>query len=692
MSFGDLYRINTNLNSQLIRGAINLTNRQLNDSLRRLSTGLRVSKAEDDSASFSLAAKVSSRIAGMVQALQNTSDAKSVLDITESNLNLISEQLIQIKKLVIQATNGVYSDDERNFLRASINGYATEIQAIVDSTEYNKINLLDGTYDVNYQTGEGVDDTLNFAIADDFSIEDIQIFEVSTEGVFSSSGAITTATQLNNLDQFAGLQAGDSFDINLTANDGTVTTVTLNMAGSKGALATETIGDVINLINGTSGFSAVLDAQGNIDVTETVVTVGNQLAISIGNFVEAASLDGATGTVPITFNATSANLETSFTSSGAITAATNINSLDQFSNVEGQDTLQLNITNRTGTNSVVNITMSGAAGTATTTTLGNVRDAINAQTGGAFTASIAGGQLVIQQNSLSQSSFNVSTVFIEGSLGDAVVPSGSFGLTFSYSALNNTIVSNTLVDDGLANIAAGTLLNDISGFDLLDDDDTLTFTVSNRLGTSRVINFSLDDGTPGGGSNRTVGDVLNTLNATLNVADANGVRMSASIVNGQFVFTEINPARQSLNLTSTFTENNIDATPKSFAPVSFAISDFLEVSDDTGLVVGLGFVDFGSGTQLTASISSKLIDNVNASLNRVAQTLNSLGVMQVQLSNREVFLANSINNNSAFLSRIQDADFAKETSNFLKLTIQQRFQLIAASQANVQPATLLDFL
>lgn len=683
MSFGDLYRINTNLNSQMIRGAINLTNRQLNDSLRRLSTGLRVSKAEDDTASFSLAAKVNSRIVGMVQALQNTSDAKSVLDITESNLNLVSEQLIQIKKLVIQATNGVYSDNERAFIRAAINGYATEIQSIVDSTEYNKINLLDGTYDVTYQVDEQTANNVNFAIADDFSIEDIQIFEVSTEGVFTSGGAINAGTQLNNLNQFSGLQAGDSFDINLTANDGTVTTVTMNLAGNKGDLATETVGDVVNLINGTAGFTAVIDAQGNIDVTETVVTVGNQLAVTFSNFVEAPGTDGATATVPIVFNATTGNLETNFTSGGAITAATNINSIDQFSNLEGQDFLRLSLRNRTGAITNVDITMAGAAGTATTTTLGNVRDAINAQTGGVFTASIAGGQLVIQQNNLVQSSFNILSLFSEGSGADAVVPSPF--MSFNY--VGNDIVSNTFTDGGF-NAVAGTRLNDLDGFDLLDDDDTLFISVTNRSGNTTVVNFSLNDGLIDGVSDRTLGDLVNAIDGTV----VNGVSMSASLVNGQIVVSEDNPARQSLNLTSSFAENNIDITPKSFTPVNFAISDFLEVSDDTGLVVGLGFVDFNSGTQLTASISSKLIDNVNASLNRVAQTLNSLGVVQVQLSNREVFLANSINNNSAVLSRIQDADFAKETANFLKLSIQQRFQLIAASQANIQPATLLDFL
>jgi flagellin len=88
-SFGDINRVNTNIQAQESQLSLNRINRDLANNQLRLSTGLRINKAEDDAAGYSIATKLNARVAGLDQALANVGDAKSVLDIAEGSLMTI---------------------------------------------------------------------------------------------------------------------------------------------------------------------------------------------------------------------------------------------------------------------------------------------------------------------------------------------------------------------------------------------------------------------------------------------------------------------------------------------------------------------------------------------------------------------------------------------------------------------------
>jgi flagellin len=164
MAFGDLNRINTNLQSLDAQFSLNKINKNLAETQLRLSTGKRINKAEDDAAGFSIAAKLSSRIAGLEQALKNTGDAKSVLDIAESSFNNILDILNEVKTKVTQAANDTYGDDERSFIQDQITALRGEIDDLVSQTLYQGTQLLDGNYDATFQVGETSGDTINVTI------------------------------------------------------------------------------------------------------------------------------------------------------------------------------------------------------------------------------------------------------------------------------------------------------------------------------------------------------------------------------------------------------------------------------------------------------------------------------------------------------------------------------------------------
>jgi flagellin len=193
MAFADLNRINTNLQSLDARFSLDKINKQLAKTQLKLSTGLRINRAEDDAAGFSLAAKLSSRIAGLEQALANAGDAKSVLDIAESSFNSILDIMTTIKAKATQAANDTLSTDERQFIENQIDNLASEIDSLVGQTVYQSISLLDGSYQAIFQVGERTTDTIQVnintgAVGSGFDSSNLGI-DAGTLDVTSQAGA-----------------------------------------------------------------------------------------------------------------------------------------------------------------------------------------------------------------------------------------------------------------------------------------------------------------------------------------------------------------------------------------------------------------------------------------------------------------------------------------------------------------------
>src|SRR5690625_5282440 len=166
--FGDLNRVNTNVQSLDAQLSLNKINKNLSDNQLRLSTGLRINRAEDDSAGFSIATKLNSRVAGLEQALQNVGDAKSVLDIAEASFDTIIDNLIEMKSLATQAANDTLGEDERGYIAQQIAELGAEINDIANQTVFQDLNLLNGDPDEDHegnlsltsQTGERAQDTI----------------------------------------------------------------------------------------------------------------------------------------------------------------------------------------------------------------------------------------------------------------------------------------------------------------------------------------------------------------------------------------------------------------------------------------------------------------------------------------------------------------------------------------------------
>jgi flagellin len=170
-SFGDFNRINTNIESLTAQLSLNRINRQLGTNQLRMATGLRINRAEDNAAGFSIATKLSSRIAGLSQARSNVGDAKSVLDIAESSFSTIMDSLIQMKGLATQASNDTLGATERGYLAEQIKALGKDINEVSNQTVYQDYSLLKGNGGTNtgglkltFQVGERASDVITTTI------------------------------------------------------------------------------------------------------------------------------------------------------------------------------------------------------------------------------------------------------------------------------------------------------------------------------------------------------------------------------------------------------------------------------------------------------------------------------------------------------------------------------------------------
>ena len=248
-SFGDYNRVNTNVTAMDAQLSLNKINRDLGDSRLRLSTGFKINNAEDDAAGFAIATKLKSRVAGLEQALQNVSDAKSVLGVVEGAYGSIMDNLIEMKSLLTQGANETLGSTERGYLATQIEALTTDINDIAKSTKFNGIGLLDGnsssgtggtmsdSVTLTFQVGEGTSDTMA-----------VELTAVNTGMLFSSTTGANRAESASNT-----LGASASGDITLAANTSTARGV-LDITGSADeADFNHFMGDVdtaIGLLNG----------------------------------------------------------------------------------------------------------------------------------------------------------------------------------------------------------------------------------------------------------------------------------------------------------------------------------------------------------------------------------------------------------------------------------------------------------
>ncbi len=138
-------RINTNVAAINAQRNLRGTRMELDKSLEKLSSGYRINKAGDDAAGLAISESLRAQIRGFKQALRNTQDGISMIQVAEGGLNETSSILIRLRELAVQAASDTIGPVERQFLNVEYDQLISEIDRIADATEFNGTHLLNGT-------------------------------------------------------------------------------------------------------------------------------------------------------------------------------------------------------------------------------------------------------------------------------------------------------------------------------------------------------------------------------------------------------------------------------------------------------------------------------------------------------------------------------------------------------------------
>ncbi len=284
-------RINTNVAALNSYNNLNANQSKLEGAFQQLSSGLRINKAADDAAGLSIAQGLTSQINGLTQAVSNANDGINVAQIADGALGTTQDILQRMRGLVVKAGNvGTQDSKSLGAIQQEIQNLNTQLDNIAGQTKFGQTNLLDGTYDKNFQVGANGGDTISL--------------NLSGAGVKSDNVA-NTGVDLSKLNVVNGIKPQNIEEFTLAADGGATqnaTPVALT-AGQQAAVAglfgnneaaTPAAYDTVDKVGGTPGATTIFigakNADGAWDVTDS----------STGRSLGQISFNDSTGVYTVT--------------------------------------------------------------------------------------------------------------------------------------------------------------------------------------------------------------------------------------------------------------------------------------------------------------------------------------------------------------------------------------------------------
>ena len=258
-------RINTNIAALNASRVLTRSTNQLNVSLERLASGLRINRAADDAAGLAIAEGFNSVVRGTQVAQRNSQDGINLVQTAEGALSETTSILQRIRELAVQSANGTQSTQNRSALNNEVEQLLSQIDDVALDTEFNGVRVLSGTQTITLQAGPQQGQTLEISLTgaktNNLRVEAV---DISTQG-----GAVGALSSLDS-----AIRSVNTLRANMGALqnrlDFTINTLAIqeeNSAASESAIrdsdvARETIAFTRNQILVSAGTSVL--AQANV--------------------------------------------------------------------------------------------------------------------------------------------------------------------------------------------------------------------------------------------------------------------------------------------------------------------------------------------------------------------------------------------------------------------------------------------
>ena len=156
--------INTNTAALNAQYYLAKTNKEMEGTMAKLSSGQKVNSAADDAAGLAIASRMTAQIRGLGMAVKNANDSMSLAQTAEGAMEEVTNMLQRIRELAVQSANGTMNASDRASLDAEVQALKAEIDRVATTTQFNSQNLLDGSYKSTFQIGDKAGQTVDLSI------------------------------------------------------------------------------------------------------------------------------------------------------------------------------------------------------------------------------------------------------------------------------------------------------------------------------------------------------------------------------------------------------------------------------------------------------------------------------------------------------------------------------------------------
>ena len=303
--------INTNISSLTAQRNASRTQNELSTAIARLSSGLRINSAKDDAAGLSISDRMTAQIRGTDQAARNANDGISLAQVAEGALGSVTGNLQRMRELAVQSANSTNSASDRVALQQEVAQLATEIDRVATQTQFNGLNLLDGSFTAQqFQVGANAGQTItiaSIASARASALGVYQGFNVVNQSIGTASNtpaALTVSVgggpaialgsvAVDAKAQAAAITSGNIPGLVATANATTVAAGASAAGATAAGTATCTINGVAISIGGINGAGALASNRANaVAAINAQSAATGVVATDTGSGVSLTAADG----------------------------------------------------------------------------------------------------------------------------------------------------------------------------------------------------------------------------------------------------------------------------------------------------------------------------------------------------------------------------------------------------------------
>jgi flagellin len=701
-------RINTNVSSLIAQKTLARSNVDLQSSLTRLSTGLRINSGKDDPAGLIASENLRRDIGAIGKAVSNSERANQLIATADSALGQVSRLLNDIRGLVVEAANsGALSDEQIAANQLQVDSSLEAINRIAQTTSFQGRTLLNGSLDFTITAGA------NFASLTDLRVDQANLGATGSVavGIEVTTAATQATVQVTGIDLTTAAAQG----VNSAAITGTQTQATgtltlnsavINLTALAGGNAADAEGNEVANLEITFGAGpstayvaatntlqvSVLAASGVADIDDIVA------AIETGTDFDATTASGGATTVatgddvaPTTVFALTGG-QAGTTDTITITTAQNTNDYNATGLVFIQDTTltaDTAIASYNSTSDNIEVRINGSR------TYAQIATAIDALDD--FTAAATTGTGVVNGGSLAISSTAIAAVVTNTTAGN---PGGlSEDVLFELSGLTGAEVFNFQAGTSLANVVSSiNLFSDGTGVTASGSGTTLTVS-SSAYGSRAFVEIKvLTEASSGDfttaiaqGTRDTGTDAVALVNGTSATADGNSISINTP---GLDLAADLAAAfTGTINFTiaggGALFQLGPNVVSNQQARIGISSLNTARLGGSSGKLYQLqngGTADLATDTTTAARI-------VDEAINEVTSLRGRLGAFQRTTLETNIFALNdTLANLTEAESSIRDADFAAESARLTRAQILVQSGTSVLAIANSNPQNVLALL